>query len=181
MSEKTVADYAREATRARARADEPPQPITEQDIAGRDEPSVSDVLALAMAPPEPEPLTPDERMFDERAARLRAELPDFDAVVNAPVFNDALREALLTSYRGGEMAYVLAKNPTELERLEGLSGAALRAELDELEQMVPHFFDAEKAQALAGVPDAERDDSACSMDEYMRRERRRQLAKMPWE
>lgn len=61
--------------------------------------------------------------WEQRQAATRAAVPDYDAVVgasDAPVATH-VAEALQESEHGPALAYHLAKNPAELERLNGLS------------------------------------------------------------
>lgn len=142
---------------------------------------VAEVLAEVYAEPEPEALSPETLHFVDQAATLRAEHADFDEVVNQPVFTDALRDAIIESPRGPAIAYVLGKNLSEAMRLGDLPAEQMREELNELAAMAPYLLDAETTARVAGVPDAERDDSTCSMSEYMKREARRVAARLPWE
>lgn len=66
-----------------------------------------------------------ERMagFNERAAAIRQANPDFDAVLQSAAVgvSDAVMETILESDDGPSLAYHLAKNPTELYRLNAMT------------------------------------------------------------
>lgn len=73
--------------------------------------------------------------FQRKTAEVRAANPDFDDVVlssDMPV-SPALSEALLTSERGPEIMYQLAKNPAELARINALPPFQAAREIGRLE------------------------------------------------
>ena len=61
--------------------------------------------------------------FNERAAAIRQANPDYDAVLQSAAVNvsNAVMETILESDDGPAVAYHLAKNPTELYRLNAMS------------------------------------------------------------
>lgn len=60
--------------------------------------------------------------FNERAASIRQANPDFDAVLQSAAIgvSDAVMETILESDDGPSVAYYLAKNPTELYKLNAM-------------------------------------------------------------
>lgn len=61
--------------------------------------------------------------FNERAATVRQQNPDFDAVLQSAAtgVSDAVMETILETEDGPSVAYYLAKNPTELYRLNAMN------------------------------------------------------------
>ena len=61
--------------------------------------------------------------FNERAATARQQNPDFDAVLQSAAVgvSDAVMETILETEDGPSVAYYLAKNPTELYRLNAMN------------------------------------------------------------
>lgn len=61
--------------------------------------------------------------FNERSAAVRQANPDFDAVLQSAAIgvSDAVMETILESDDGPAVAYHLAKNPTELYRLNAMT------------------------------------------------------------
>lgn len=73
--------------------------------------------------------------WDQRQAAARQALPDYDQVLDAadvPI-SQAMQEILLESEHGPRLAYHLAKNPTEAQRIAGLSDRAAAHALGRLE------------------------------------------------
>lgn len=76
-------------------------------------------------------------VWTERQAAARTTLPDYDQVMSAAAnvhVSQAVQEALLDSDRGPELAYHLAKNPAEAQRLNGLSPRQVDREIGRLEE-----------------------------------------------
>jgi hypothetical protein len=77
-----------------------------------------------------------QRTADEIVTKGQKQFSDFDAVINgglAPHLTPALHEALLLSDRGHEVAYWLANNQAEAQRMAGLTPQKLVRELTLIE------------------------------------------------
>jgi hypothetical protein len=75
--------------------------------------------------------------WTERQTAARTALPDYDTVMAAAAnvhVSAAVQDALLDSDRGPELAYHLAKNPAEAQRLNGLSPRQVDREIGRLEE-----------------------------------------------
>jgi hypothetical protein len=76
--------------------------------------------------------------FEHRVAEVRTAMPDFDRVVGSadtPVAPH-LVEAILDSDVGPQLAYLLAKNPAEAERLSRMAPATALREIGRLEASI---------------------------------------------
>lgn len=73
--------------------------------------------------------------FQERAVALRAELPDYDDVLNASdaVVTEHVGEILQDSEYGPKLAYTFAKDPSSLERLNRMTPVQAAREIGRLE------------------------------------------------
>lgn len=75
------------------------------------------------------------KSWSERQNAVRSVFADYDAVVGSAdvTITPAVSDILLTSDRGPEVAYYLAKNPSVVERLNSLSPTAAAREIGRLE------------------------------------------------
>lgn len=89
--------------------------------------------------------------FNRRAAKLRQENPDFDDVIEAPVFSPAMREVLLQSENGPEVAYFLGReeNREQAERIRKMPAAKQAYEIGKLES---NLLLAKKTKKVPGAP-----------------------------
>jgi len=73
--------------------------------------------------------------FNERARKLRNEHEDFDEVIESPVFSPAMREAVLLSENGPQVAYHLGKseNWALAERIRNLTPSRQLYEMGKVE------------------------------------------------
>ena len=73
--------------------------------------------------------------FNERARKLRIEHEDFDEVIESPVFSPAMREAVLLSENGPQVAYHLGKseNWALAERIRNLTPSRQLYEMGKVE------------------------------------------------
>lgn len=72
--------------------------------------------------------------WEQKAAAVRAEAPDFDEVLeDAPAPSPVVAQALHKSENGARMAYHLAKNPEEYDRINRLDPIEAAMELGRLE------------------------------------------------
>ncbi len=119
-----------------------------------------------------------EQSWSARMDAARKSMPDLDEVIgNADVpISGAMREAMLDSDKGPELAYHLAKNPNEAARIAGLSPTQAALALGRLEASLsaapaPTPKPVSKAPAPLGAlntaaSSATKDPSNMSMDEY---------------
>lgn len=59
--------------------------------------------------------------FNKNAAEFRKEHADFDEMIEKPVFNDSMREVLLTIENGPALTYYIGKNSAVADRLRTLT------------------------------------------------------------
>lgn len=72
--------------------------------------------------------------FNENAKRMREKYPDFDTVVNEPIFTPVMCDEIAASLEyGPEIGYYLAKNPAEALRLSKLTPNKVAKEIGKLE------------------------------------------------
>jgi hypothetical protein len=113
----------------------------------------------------------------ERQAVVRTTVPDYDTVMASAAnvhVSAAVQDALLDSDRGPELAYHLAKNPAEAQRLNGLSPRQVDREIGRLEERLPKPAAPKPAVSKAPPPgrplgagtSQNTDPSRMSMDEY---------------
>jgi hypothetical protein len=75
-----------------------------------------------------------QRAFQDRIARAKSELPDFEAVVNVPLPVSAeMRDAIVGSDIGPRLAYYFAQNQQEAAKLAELRGADAYRAIGKLE------------------------------------------------
>jgi hypothetical protein len=125
--------------------------------------------------------------FNERADKLRAEHEDFDAVIETPVFSPVMRNTLLRSENGPEVAYYLGlpQNKPDADRIRSLPLEMQAYELGKLEtklqlakqtKKVPSAPAPIKPVGMTGAP--EKDPSKMSTEEWMKWDRERTIAKI---
>lgn len=93
--------------------------------------------------------------FNERVDRARKALPDFDDVTNAAKAGTKSQEVarlILTSEKGPEIAYYLAKNPAEIRRLDSLSPSEAARAIGKLEATVSVAEPRKSTKAPEPVP-----------------------------
>ena len=80
-----------------------------------------------------------EQLWQTEAARVRAQFPDFDRVVENPnlAITPVMADALRGLERGGEVAYYLGKNPGEAARIASLSAVSQAIALADLRGSLP--------------------------------------------
>jgi len=89
--------------------------------------------------------------FNRRAAKLRAENPDFDEVIEAPVFSPAMRGVLLQSENGPEVAYFLGR-PENREQAEKIRGLPADRQAYEIGKLESNLLLAKKTKKVPGAP-----------------------------
>ncbi|MFA7063389.1 MAG: hypothetical protein WC132_04560 [Methanomethylophilus sp.] len=125
------------------------------------------------------------QVFNENAAELKAQNPDFDEVVERPVFTDTMRRMLLGMDNGPKVAYHIGKNATIAGKFANLSPEAQIYEIVKLEQSLTLAEKTKKTTSApppidpVGTPSAtEKDPSSMSIAEWMEWDRQRHLAKL---
>ena len=88
--------------------------------------------------------------FNKGAASVRIEHPDFDEVVNRPVFTESMRMAVFTIDNGAMVAYALGKDPAEADRIKALSPEKQVYEVGKLERKL---LQAQKGKKKSNTPD----------------------------
>ena len=91
------------------------------------------------------------RTFNQRAAKIRVENPDFDEVIESPVFSPEMRGVLLQSDNGPEVAYFLGKpeNRDQAEKIRNLPASRQAYEIGKLES---NLLLAKKTRKVPGAP-----------------------------
>jgi len=117
--------------------------------------------------------------FFEKVNSFKQETPDYDTFVGNPAFvqSPALVEALLTSDMGPQLAYHLAKNLKEVDRLNQMSPVAVAREIGRMEERFTPPKPKNTSQAPnpikpIGGKDAQKVDKSAdeeSMEEYAAR------------
>lgn len=112
--------------------------------------------------------------FQDQQAEARKQITDFDAVLaKAGKASPAVQQLVLESEKGALIQYHLAKNPTLLDRLNGLSPLGVAKEIGRLEDRLslPNAKSATKAASPISAPKGGAaptvDLSKMSMDEYV--------------
>lgn len=113
--------------------------------------------------------------FHDRCDEVREKLSDFDAVLASAkdrAIKPHVQDLVVESEKGGLLAYYLAKNPGELEKLNGMSERAAAKAVGALEHRLtlakPKTATAAPAPArsVTGAAAPSRDLSEMSMEEY---------------
>ena len=128
------------------------------------------------------------REFNRKAAKLRSENPDFDDVIEAPVFSPSMRKVLLESDNGPEVAYFLGReeNRDQAERIRNLPADRQAYEIGKLES---NLLLAKKTRKVPSAPEPikpvgmggggkEKDPSEMSTTEWMAWDKQRTLEKL---
>lgn len=91
--------------------------------------------------------------FEERVSQARSRMSDFDTVVGKSSVEVAshIRESILDSDRGPELAYHLAKHPQEAQRLSSMHPLQAARELGRLEASFDTPAPAEPAEPAAAA------------------------------
>lgn len=126
----------------------------------------------------PQPTIPDD--FMEQVEKMKQKYPDFEEVVNRPVFTPEMRDAIFDSPHGAEIAYFLGKNQNEALRIGQLSPAQIYKEIGKLEAK----FSA-TGKTVSGAPApitpvegrnvVERDLEKMPIEDYMAYERQKRI------
>ena len=123
------------------------------------------------------------KAWTERQNAARSVFSDYDAVVGSAdvTITPAVSDILLTSDKGPEVAYYLAKNPTVVERLNALSPTAAAREIGRLEAAlekpsVKHVVDAPAPASITRSPRTQSSDLAQMDHEAYRAARAKQGA-----
>lgn len=96
-----------------------------------------------------EEVVADTTTFRDRSVGMREKHADFDEVVERPVFTPDMREAVVGSDQGPEIAYHLGKNQAEAMRIGALPPASILKEIGKLEAR----FSAESTRrTVSGAP-----------------------------
>lgn len=78
-----------------------------------------------------QPAIPED--FVEQVERMKQKYPDFEEVVNRPIFTPEMKDAIFDSPYGAEIAYFLGKNQNEAFRIGQLPPAQIYKEIGKLE------------------------------------------------
>lgn len=123
------------------------------------------------------------KAWKERQNAARSVFSDYDAVVGAAdvTITAAISDILLTSDKGPEVAYYLAKNPSVVERLNSLSPTAAAREIGRLEAALEkpsakHVVDAPAPASITRSPRTQSTDLAQMDHEAYRAARAKQGA-----
>jgi hypothetical protein len=90
--------------------------------------------------------------FNKKAAALREEYVDFDDVIEAPVFSPFMRNALLRSENGPEMAYFLGR-PENRETAERILHQPPEQQLYELGKLEVNLLLTKKTKKATSAPE----------------------------
>ena len=128
------------------------------------------------------------RTFNQRAAKIRVENPDFDEVIESPVFSPEMRSVLLQSDNGPEVAYFLGKpeNRDQAEKIRNLPASRQAYEIGKLES---NLLLAKKTKKVPSAPvpinpvgmgggGRQKDPSEMTTEEWMAWDKQRELDKI---
>lgn len=98
-------------------------------------------------------LAEDESLktFQSRAKKLREEHADFDEVIEAPVFSQVMRSALLHSENGPAVAYFLGR-PENIETAEKIRALPTELQPYELGKLETKLMLAQQTKKVPGAP-----------------------------
>ena len=123
--------------------------------------------------------------FNEGAAPLRLEHPDFDEIVDRPVFTDSMRKAIFNLDNGPLVAYELGKNPELAEKIKSLSPDKQIYEMGKLEHKLILVRKVSKGsktpnpiRPLTGRTKKDVDPNDMSINDWMEWEKNQQRAKL---
>jgi len=147
----------------------------------RDSKMVSEQSALAQRKRRQESAS----NFNKNATELRKEHPDFDKVIETPVFTDAMRNTLFEIDNGPMVAYHIAKNSDIADTIKDLSPERQVYEIAKLETKL---LLAQKTKTTTTAPNPispvgstgapEADPSKMSTEEWMAWEKGKELEKI---
>jgi hypothetical protein len=124
--------------------------------------------------------------FNSKADAMRAEYDDYDEVINAPIFTPTMRNVLLASDNGHEMAYHLGLNRNIADKIAKLPEEMQLYELGKLETQYL-FQKKQKKASSAPAPisplgatgeTTKIDESKLSDDEWYKLEKKRRIDKL---
>ena len=123
--------------------------------------------------------------FNEGAAPVRLEHPDFDEVTAHPVFTDSMRKAIFNMDNGALVAYELGKNPGLAEKVKLLSPEKQIYEMGKLERKL---LLVQKGRTKSNTPDpfspitgratSKKDPDKMDIKEWMEWDKQRTMAKL---
>lgn len=123
--------------------------------------------------------------FNENAKEFRKENPDFDEVIETPVFNDSMREILLTDKNGPALTYSIAKNKATSDYLLSLTPAQQLYEIGKLsnqltanQRIKPVSTAPEPLDPVSGEGIPEKDPSKMSIDEWMEWNKQHEISRI---
>lgn len=114
--------------------------------------------------------------YNERLSEVKGKLPDFDKVMSSArdiQIRDDIRDSIMESDKGPQLAYYFAKNPDALDSLNEMSPLKAAKELGKIEARlyIPKSKTVSKAPApnesLKGGASPVKDLSSMSMEEYV--------------
>lgn len=125
------------------------------------------------------------QQFNKKAAKIKEEYPDFDQVVETPVFTDAMRKTLFTIEHGPMVAYHIAKNK---EIAQEIVKYPPERQMYEISKIETQLLLAQKTKKVSEAPSplkpvgdnsqGETDPSKMSMTEYMVWEEQKEKARI---
>jgi hypothetical protein len=123
--------------------------------------------------------------FNESAAPVRLEHPDFDEVTAHPVFTDSMRKAIFNMDNGPLVAYELGKNPELAEKVKLLPPEKQIYEMGKIERKL---LLVQKGRKKSGTPDplnplggrssATKDPDKMPIEEWMEWDKQRTMARL---
>ena len=128
------------------------------------------------------------RTFNERANKLRAELEDFDEVIEANVFSPIMRRAILNSENGPLLAYHLGK-PENWDQAEKIRSLPVELQPYEIGKLESNILLAKQTKKVTSAPapikpvgmsggGSEVDPSKMTTAEWMEWDKQQTLAKI---
>lgn len=89
--------------------------------------------------------------FNEKARIMRDEYPDFDEIIEAPVFSPMMRSVLLQSDNGPEVAYFLGK-PENSEQAKKIRNLPAERQAYEIGKLESNLLLAKKTRKVPSAP-----------------------------
>ena len=124
-------------------------------------------------------------VFRENAMEIRTKNPDFDEVVERPVFTDTMKKTIFAMDNGPSVAYHIGKHPEIAGKFVGLAPEQQIYEIFKIEQ---NLLLSEKKKKTSSAPPpiepvgitgtAEKDPSKMSTSEWMAWDRQREIDKL---
>jgi len=126
------------------------------------------------------------KQFNNKADAMRVEHEDYDEVISAPIFTDSMKDVLLTSDNGPELAYYLGTNRDIANKIAKLPASLQPYELGKLETQ---FLLSKKTKKITAAPEpivpggatggaSKIDESKLSDDEWYKLEQQRLKEKL---